>query len=54
MSFRIFSSLGPKIAEPAQRQRRSIKKQIEFLLDSATRQETADDRGTSAKRAKHE
>jgi hypothetical protein len=29
MSLRIFSSLGTKIAELAQRQRRSIKKQIE-------------------------
>lgn len=50
---RIPAKLKTKIAELAQRQRRSINKQIEFLLDRAIRQET-DDAGTSAKRAKHE
>jgi len=51
---RIPAKLKTKIAELAERQRRSINKQIEFLLDRAIRQETADDVGTSAKRAKHE
>jgi hypothetical protein len=51
---RIPAKLKSKIAELAQRQRRSINKQIEFLLDRAIRQETGDDVGTSAKRAKHE
>jgi hypothetical protein len=51
---RIPAKLKTKIAELAQRQRRSINKQIEFLLDRAIRQETGDDVGTSTKRAKHE
>jgi hypothetical protein len=51
---RIPAKLKTKIAELAQRQRRSINKQIEFLLASAIKRETAADRGTSAKRAKYE
>lgn len=51
---RIPAKLKSKIAELAQRQRRSINKQIEFLLDKAIRQETGGDLGTSAKRAKHD
>ena len=50
---RIPAKLKTKIAELAQRQRRSINKQIEFLLDRSIRQET-DDAVPSAKRAKHE
>ena len=48
------AKLKTKIAELAQRQRRSINKQIEFLLASAIKRKTADDRGTSAKRVKYE
>jgi hypothetical protein len=51
---RIPAKLKTKIAELAQRQRRSINKQIEFLLDRAIRQEPGDDTDTSVKRAKHE
>jgi hypothetical protein len=51
---RIPAKLKTKIAELAERQRRSINKQIEFLLERAIGQEPADDVGTSAKRSKHE
>lgn len=51
---RIPAKLKTKIAELAERQRRSINKQIEFLLDRAIRQETGSDLGTSIKRTKHE
>lgn len=52
---RIPAKLKAKIAELAQQQRRSINKQIEFLLDRAIRQESGGDvAGASTKRAKHD
>lgn len=51
---RIPAKLKTKIAELAQRQRRSINKQIEFLLDKAIRRETGSDVGSSTKRSRDE
>lgn len=51
---RIPAKLKTKIAELAERQRRSINKQIEFLLDRAIRQEAGGDVGATNKRAKPE
>jgi hypothetical protein len=50
----VIAEISEEPAELAQRQRRSINKQIEFLLDRAIRQETGDDVGTSTKRAKRD
>jgi hypothetical protein len=51
---RIPAKLKVKIAELAQKQRRSINKQIEFLLDNAIREELGNSLGPSTKRAKHQ
>lgn len=50
---RIPAALKAKIAELAQRQRRSINKQIEFLLDKSVQEETSGDAGHSAKKSRH-
>jgi hypothetical protein len=51
---RIPAKLKAKIAEIAQRERRSINKQIEFLLDQSIREETRGDVSASGKKARHE
>jgi hypothetical protein len=51
---RIPAKLKAKIAELAQKQRRSVNKQIEYLLDRAVSEEAGGDVGTSSKRTKHE
>ena len=51
---RIPARLKAKIAELAQRQRRSMNKQIEFLLDKSIREETSGELDTSGKRGKRE
>jgi hypothetical protein len=51
---RIPARLKAKIAELAQRQRRSMNKQIEFLLDKSIREETSRELDTSSKRGKRE
>jgi len=51
---RIPAKLKVKIAELAQKQRRSINKQIEFLLDKAIREEGGGDLKRSTKRTKHQ
>jgi len=51
---RIPARLKAKIAELAQRQHRSINKQIEFLLDKSIREETTAELETSRKRPKRD